>query len=267
MVSLYTPNGTGKIEYHDNWVLGTLVIGLSLLFSLLGYVEYGASYKLSIEVIAVNLLYTIAGVITLRTIVYSLDKLYPWFKNVSIRFISQLLITLTLYLIIQSLIVYGLETESYKGPENKLTIIATYFIGILMVFLVNALYLLFYIRHRNNMQQITTESNKYLLGRKGSKRVSILSSDLMHIYIEDTLVKGIGIEGDNIVLSDNLSELEKVLDTDLYFRANRQNLIRKETIKSVTYNENKSCTVLTISKKEIIVSRHKAPSFKKWLKR
>lgn len=266
MVSLSNPNGADKIQYYDNWVLGALIVGLSLLFSLLGFIEYGASYQLSIEVIAVNLLYTIAGVITLRGIVYAFDKFYPWSKNVSKRFIGQLVLTLIIYLVIQTYIIYSLETENYKGPENQFTITVTYFIGTIMVVLINALYLLFFIRHRNKAQDEDESSRQYLLGRRGSKRVSILSTDLNHIFIEDTLVKGYDNQGAIVILNDNLTELEKVLDTDIFYRANRQNLIRKESIKSVTFNDNKSCTILSTSGKEIIVSRHKAPSFKRWFK-
>lgn len=267
MVSFSSPNGTDKIQYYDNWVLGALIVSLSLLFSLLGFVEYGTTYQLSIEVIAVNLLYTLAGVITLRGIVYAFDQFYPWSRSVSKRFIGQLVLTLIIYLIIQTFIIYSLETDNLKGPENQFTIISTYFIGTIMVFLINALYLLFYIQHRNKEKKQDESSKSYLFVRRRSKRVNILSTDLNHIFIEDTLVKGYDNEGATVVLSDNLTELEKVLDTDVFYRANRQNLIQKKSIKSVTFNDNKSCTILSISGKEIIVSRHKAPSFKRWFKR
>ncbi|PSR55352.1 DNA-binding response regulator [Adhaeribacter arboris] len=66
-----------------------------------------------------------------------------------------------------------------------------------------------------------------------------------------------------------LDEVEKLLDPNKFYRANRQYIIHIDSIKSVQPHENFKLTATLKSplKFEVDISREKAPAFKKWLDR
>ncbi|MBK7966647.1 MAG: response regulator transcription factor [Bacteroidetes bacterium] len=67
---------------------------------------------------------------------------------------------------------------------------------------------------------------------------------------------------------NTLEEVEEVLDSKLFFRANRQFIVHIDSINSVKPLENQKLTIRLKEpnhKFEIDISREKAPAFKKWL--
>lgn len=67
-----------------------------------------------------------------------------------------------------------------------------------------------------------------------------------------------------------LDEVEELLDSKQFYRANRQFIINIEAIKTVKPQENSKLTITLkepLHKLEIDMSREKAPAFKKWLDR
>lgn len=256
---------TEKIEYHDKWVIPSVVVLLSIIFVALGYLEHDGDYSISIDAFAVNFLYTLFTALLMRGLVHFLDNLYPWQRSTYIRFGLQMAITLIVYLIIQSFIIFFLNTDNLNGPNKLETIFAVFFVGIVTVISINSLYLLLYLRHQKIKEE--SKNQNFIIGRLGSKRVSILRTDIRIIIIENTLVKAFDQFDRMLLLQESLSDLEQELDKALFFRANRQSIITREAIKEISYNDNKSCTLkLFHVEHDIIVSRHKAPSFKKWLK-
>jgi DNA-binding LytR/AlgR family response regulator len=68
---------------------------------------------------------------------------------------------------------------------------------------------------------------------------------------------------------DTLEEIETLLNTEKFYRANRQYIINESAIKSVHTHPTGKLTLklITIPAPEIDISREKAPAFKKWLDR
>jgi len=155
-------------------------------------------------------------------------------------------------------------------PPNQITsgaIFGTYFVGTLALLMINSLYLSLYIKHKGILTSIKNNKQGFIVGKLGSKRLSVVQSDLRYIFIDNTLIRAIDKEGRSIILNDNLTDLEKDLNPNQFFRTNRQSIVARQIIREVTYNSNKSCTLKLLDiNKDITVSRHKAPKFKKWLK-
>lgn len=253
----------------DKWVIPGTVIVLTLAYVLLGFVENGRNYKIDIEIIAVNFFYILISVIFLRAIIGILDNFYHWRKSLIKRFFLQLSLTAVLYLFIQTLIINYFGGNNLSGPEKLSTKIGAYAIGLISLIIINTLYLILVIRQEKatiNQEQLR-ESNKFVVAKYSGKRLNILIEKLRHIYIKSGLVLAKDAQGRRLVLQDSLSEIEKTLDNDLFFRANRQTIIHSSSIEEVINNNNRSLTIkLKDSDDQIVVSRHKAPELKKWLR-
>jgi len=77
-------------------------------------------------------------------------------------------------------------------------------------------------------------------------------------------------QGDRHALEyDSMDQLEDLLNSRQFYRANRQYLVNVDAIQAVRLHENQKLTVILKSplKIEIDVSREKAPAFKKWFDR
>jgi hypothetical protein len=258
--------GSKKIEYFDKWIISALTITLTIIFVLLGYIENGDHFRVNITTISVNLFYTLISIILLRGTILLLDRYLPWYNQTIKRFIIQVFITLITYLIIQSYILYYLEANHLNNSKVTATTVGTYFVGSTAVILINCLYLMLFLNHSNKTNSGIEKSIDFLNAKLGSKRVNILTKDLRYIFIENGVVRALDKDNRKLVLQDSLGDLEKMLISSFFYRANRQTIISKPIIKEVQYNDNKSCTVALLSiPNPVVISRHKASSFKKWL--
>ena len=74
-------------------------------------------------------------------------------------------------------------------------------------------------------------------------------------------------EGKELTLSYSLDELEKMIDTTKFYRANRQYLINRDFIREIEhYFARKLVVLLTIPTPEkIVISKAKASEFLRWM--
>ncbi|MGD8777552.1 MAG: LytTR family DNA-binding domain-containing protein [Ignavibacteria bacterium] len=105
------------------------------------------------------------------------------------------------------------------------------------------------------------------LVKHGKQYKSISVDDIVCFRIENQLVYLCDYEGKTYIIDIFLDELEKSLDSEQFFRVNRQNIININYIKSmVNYPGNRLKIIFTIPfEKVIIVSREKVSSVKEWL--
>ncbi|REG99454.1 LytR/AlgR family response regulator transcription factor [Flavobacterium aquicola] len=75
------------------------------------------------------------------------------------------------------------------------------------------------------------------------------------------------LNGNTVQISQSMEELEQELDPVLFFRVNRQFLIRAESIKSITnyFNSKLKIQLKLAPERDVIISREKAPLFKQWM--
>lgn len=105
------------------------------------------------------------------------------------------------------------------------------------------------------------------LAKNGTRLISIAQADIAYFYTKDRLQYIKTKANDDYVIDKRLDEIETEIDSQVFFRANRQFIINYGNIERVhTWFSGKlKVQVKPVSYEEIIVGRLKANDFKKWL--
>lgn len=118
---------------------------------------------------------------------------------------------------------------------------------------------------------ITSKSEKVyqkrFLVKKRDKIFSIKIEDIAYFEAEDRYVSLIKKDGKKYFIDYKLSELEEILDPNLYFRLNRSfisNISSIDQIISLSKSKMK-ITLKPITSRDVIISSEKSRSFKNWL--
>jgi DNA-binding LytR/AlgR family response regulator len=107
-----------------------------------------------------------------------------------------------------------------------------------------------------------------LMVRKGIGNIALKTDDIVLIYTEEKLVFAVDKDGRKYMVDKKLAELEEELDTNNFFRANRQYIVNIGFIKSYkTYEKVKLQVDLSMPNlnHHIVVSQEMAPFFRKWI--
>jgi len=108
---------------------------------------------------------------------------------------------------------------------------------------------------------------KCLLVPKDDKLILVESEQIAFVYIDTQVIKMITTNGDIYFMNDTLEDIYRQLDPQQFYRANRQQIINRNTIKDIsTWFGNKILVNLKISTNEkVTISKGRAAKFKKWL--
>lgn len=103
--------------------------------------------------------------------------------------------------------------------------------------------------------------------KQGQKLISVDVADIAFFYTEEKVTLLKTKTGERYVINYTLEEVESFVDSKRFFRANRQFILNVKNIKEVHHWFNGKLKVATtpIADLEIIVSRERAPDFKKWM--
>ena len=106
----------------------------------------------------------------------------------------------------------------------------------------------------------------FLVPAKGDKLVPLQSSDIAYVFLDASLVKAFTYGDKSYVLDLTLDELTKILDPQLFFRANRQFIIARNAIKDIDlwFNSRLSVNLKVQVGEKILVSKARIPEFKGW---
>lgn len=106
----------------------------------------------------------------------------------------------------------------------------------------------------------------FLIPVKGSKLIPLLACDIAYIHIEDGLVKAKSADGKSYVFEFTLDELAGMLNPSDFFRANRQFIISRNSIKEVDYYFNNRLSInLKVPVPEVIlISKVRVSEFREW---
>lgn len=105
-----------------------------------------------------------------------------------------------------------------------------------------------------------------VLLRKGYENIPVKLEDIALFYTENKIVYAVDGSGKKYLTDKKLSELEAELNTELFFRANRQFIIGLNFIKGFRPFEKVKLQVdLTVSDILVIISQETAPAFRKWM--
>ncbi|MDY8135947.1 LytTR family DNA-binding domain-containing protein [Aquimarina sp. 2201CG5-10] len=97
--------------------------------------------------------------------------------------------------------------------------------------------------------------------------IPIATQDIAYFNLQNENVYCITDSGLTYRIDQTLEKIEKQLDPIAFFRANRQNIVSKKSIKSIIKDENRKLKLIVNpeSQSVIIVSKLKATKLKKWL--
>lgn len=120
------------------------------------------------------------------------------------------------------------------------------------------------------LEALKPQSKRYrtrFLISQGNKFVTLMVEDIAFIYSESKMTYAVNFNGTTFQVELPLNTLIEQLDTDTFFRANRQIIINiKSVVKIEPYFAGKiSVTTQPKSPLQVIVSREKSVMFKTWL--
>lgn len=111
-----------------------------------------------------------------------------------------------------------------------------------------------------------TFKNRFLV-RQASMLISIRTDEVAFVYTKERAHYIKTHSGIDYPIDNNLDELEEQLDPEEYFRVNRQFIVRYSAIDKVyAWFDNKiKLQIKPVPYEDIVISRLRAPDFKRWL--
>jgi two-component system LytT family response regulator len=106
----------------------------------------------------------------------------------------------------------------------------------------------------------------FLVPAKGSKLIPLLAKDIAFIYIEYGQVKTTTFELKTYLFEYSLDELVGMIDPEDFFRANRQFIVSRDSIKEVElwFHNRLSITLKVPVPEKILVSKARVSEFRQW---
>lgn len=116
-------------------------------------------------------------------------------------------------------------------------------------------------------QNTTDVGKKRILTYMRNELLPIQTETISYIYTELSITYVMCFDGRRVIANDSLDELFSSLDSNYFFRANRQFIVAISAIeKIIRYGNNQLKIVVKNSKDiDIIISKNKAAEFKQWL--
>jgi two-component system LytT family response regulator len=120
------------------------------------------------------------------------------------------------------------------------------------------------------LQLIKTKSpsfkQTFLVGM-GDQLLPVKTSNIAYFFIDTGVVKAVTSQNKSYVLDEKLEDIEVALDPAVFYRANRQFILRREAIVTIKFHFNSKLLVdvLPACSERIVVSKAKASDFKNWM--
>ncbi len=121
--------------------------------------------------------------------------------------------------------------------------------------------------HFENILKTEKVFKESFLLKFGKSLIPVPTSEIKYFKGEGNVVYVQDREKRNYLSSDNLGQLESMLNPNDFFRLNRQFIVNKKAIKSLMPHTKGQVIVIIDSDKEleVVVSRQKTPILKEWL--
>ncbi|WP_424002683.1 LytR/AlgR family response regulator transcription factor [Maribacter sp. IgM3_T14_3] len=120
------------------------------------------------------------------------------------------------------------------------------------------------------LQLIQTKAENFkktFLVSVGDQLVPVKTADIAYFFIDTGVVKAVTVQERSFVLDVKLEDIEEALDPSVFFRANRQFIVRREAIVTIKlhFNSKLLVDVHPVCSERIVVSKAKATEFKNWM--
>ena len=118
----------------------------------------------------------------------------------------------------------------------------------------------------DSLKQEKLYKTHFLVSVKGDKMIPLLASDIAYIFIDLGIVIANTFDGKSFILDFTLDELANKLNPNDFFRANRQFIIAKNSIKEVDswFNNRLSINLNVAIPEKILISRTRVTEFREW---
>ena len=118
----------------------------------------------------------------------------------------------------------------------------------------------------DSLKQEKTYKTHFLVSVKGDKMIPLLASDIAYIFIDLGIVIAKTFDGKSFILDFTLDELANKLNPNDFYRANRQFIIAKNSIKEVDswFNNRLSISLNVAIPEKILISRTRVTEFREW---
>ena len=208
-----------------------------------------------------------------RKMILYYDRVYPLEgqegKRILLQFTSTTIVGVAILGILTELVSQLVRGHSAPAHffSRDLVIISIWF------FVINSIYLGLYYYHKLSSFEETTSSeaakgNLRFLTKKGNRTISIAIEELDLFRVDEDYVTAFTRDGSKYLLEQSLTEIGQLVPKKEFFRLNRQCIARKKIIREIRKIENGKlnvqCQVEGIPLMEFVISRTKAPGFKKW---
>lgn len=116
------------------------------------------------------------------------------------------------------------------------------------------------------LQREESYKTHFLVPAKGDKLLPLAVEVIYFFYIADGIVKAATADGKEHVLTQTLDELTECLNPKRFFRANRQYLISRESVKDIDlwFNNRLAINLHAAVHEKIVVSKARVGEFKEW---
>jgi two-component system LytT family response regulator len=120
------------------------------------------------------------------------------------------------------------------------------------------------------LEMLRKEARPYkstFLVARGDQLIPLKAERVAYFHIDTGVVKAVTSDGQSFTMDQKLEDLEAQLDPSLFYRANRQFIVRRDAIHHIKYYFNGKL-ILTVdppARERIVVSKAKAGDFKEWM--
>lgn len=205
-----------------------------------------------------------------RWVILQFDKSLPWENHLSKRLALQIPLV---SVVIIAVLVIQTELVNFIATDKPLPLkfyTQAIFIFLIWAIFINFLYLALYFLRR--YQQVKQEQKQKaeataLLVKSGKSQKRVPFDAIAILYVANDLVYGVTNEGKIPMPGYTLDRIEKMVDPQTFFRANRQFLVTRSVIDQAKKEENGKLALFVKAEVEnpIMISRLRAPAFKKWM--
>jgi len=118
------------------------------------------------------------------------------------------------------------------------------------------------------IDMVAPSLKKRIVIKRGLENMVLKLEDVLLFYTENKIIYLIDKFRTKYMCDKNLSELELLLDSEIFFRANRKYILNINYIKSYkSFEKVKLVVEFTIPQNDqrVIISQETAPAFKKWI--
>ena len=255
------------------------IIVFILLIPIINTINYFITYtniSFNLYFFTTFLIDTLQGYLAwllIRFVILRLEKRYPLEDFSWKRLLSQLAFTCILGLSVIVLLTELLNAMVKDTPVPNNFYTHDIFIYLIWILVINGIYIGMYYYHvwktsAANLHKEQTLKSVGISLKIGNKNTKIPLSDVHGFYVEDGSTYIIDQQLKIHLMDNSLDGIEKKVSDKMFFRVNRQFLLKRNSILSYRrIGDGKLLLTIALGNSfpsEITMSRLKAPAFKKW---